>query len=91
MDQTVRNNVERNRYELSERGLTAVADYSRNGDTLLITYVESPVALRGGGTAGRLMSGMLDQVRQEGLKVKPICSYAAAFIRRHPEYQDLLA
>jgi hypothetical protein len=37
------------------------------------------------------MTGALDLIRERGLKVVPVCPYAAAFIRRHPEYQDLLA
>jgi uncharacterized protein len=80
----VEHNPQQHRYELVEEGLIATADYRRDGDTLLITYVQSPPPLRGKGTAGRLMSGMLDQVRA-------ICGYAAAWIRRHPDYQDLLA
>jgi uncharacterized protein len=87
----VEHNPQQHRYELVEEGLIATADYRRDGDTLLITYVQSPPPLRGKGTAGRLMSGMLDQVRADGLRVTPICGYAAAWIRRHPDYQDLLA
>lgn len=87
----VEHHPERRRYELTEEGLTATADYRREEERLFITYVESPPALRGKGTAGRLMEGMLDQVRGEGLKVTPICGYAAAWIRRHPQYQDLMA
>lgn len=87
----VRDNATASRFELEERGLTAVADYIRRDDVLLITHVESPTALRGTGTAGRLMQGMLDQVRERGQKVRPICSYAVAYIRRNPQYEDLLA
>ena len=36
------------------------------------------------------MAGVLDLARLRGLKVVPRCPYAAAFIRRHPEYQDLV-
>lgn len=87
----VRDNAAASRFELEEQGLTAVADYIRRDDLLLITHVESPTALRGKGAAGRLMQGMLDQVRERGQKVRPICSYAVAYIRRNPQYEDLLA
>jgi predicted GNAT family acetyltransferase len=33
----------------------------------------------------------LDHARADSLKVIPDCSYAAAFIRRHTQYADLLA
>jgi predicted GNAT family acetyltransferase len=58
---------------------------------LVIPYVFADPALRGRGTAGRLMAGMLDQVRERGEQVRPLCGYAAAWIDRHPQYHDLLA
>jgi uncharacterized protein len=82
-------NPARGRFELSEDGDTAVADYRINGNTLYIEYVESPPALRGKGTAGRLMRGVMDAARERDLKVIPICGYAAAWIRRHDEYADM--
>ena len=87
----VRDNREKSRFELEEGGLTAVADYRRQGDHLLITHVEAPPALRGTGTADRLMTGVVAAARAEGVKVAPLCSYAAAFMRRHPEHSDLMA
>ena len=87
----VHDNKDESRFELEEQGLTAFADYSRRGDVLTIPHVEAPMALRGTGAAGRLMRGLLDLVRNEGLKVVPSCPYAAVFIQRHKDYQDLLA
>lgn len=87
----VRDNAARHRFELEEEGQVAFADYSLSGGVMVIPHVESPMALRGKGTAGRLMQGVLDIVRARGLKVVPSCPYAAAFIQRRKEYQDLLA
>lgn len=87
----VLDNPERSRFELEEQGLVAFADYRLHGDRIVIPHVEAPVALRGTGTAGRLMTGVLELIRERGLKVVPRCPYAAAFIQRHKEYQDLLA
>jgi len=86
----VTDNTADSRFELSEDGYTAFADYRRQGDRLIIPYVESPMPLRGKGTAGRLMEGVLAAAREQGLKVTPICGYAAAYIRRHKEHHDLL-
>ena len=91
MTNAVKDNAAKSRFELEEQGEVAFADYQRSGDVLVIPHVEAPVALRGTGTAGRLMQGLLDLVRQRGLKVVPSCPYAAAFIRRHKQYADLLA
>ena len=73
------------RFELKEDGLTAVAEYRLQDDTLYIDYVESPPELRGKGTAGRLMEGVIETARARDLKVVPVCGYAAAWIKRHPD------
>lgn len=86
-----RDNVQLGRFELDVDGHTAFADYRRDGDRLVIDHVETPPALRGGGVAGALMQGVADHARQCGLSVVPICSYAVAWFRRHPDYRELLA
>src|SRR4051794_8204543 len=78
----------RARFELTESGETAFADYSRSGDQLVITHVESPLALRGKGTAGRLMQAIPEHARQQQLRIVPLCGYARAWLRRHPEWND---
>ncbi len=78
------------RYEMDEQGMTSHADYQLRDGRLYILYVESPPALRGTGAAGRLMSALLADVRKKGLKVTPICGYAAAWLRRSHEFRDLL-
>ena len=87
----VRDNPERSRFELEIGGQTVFARYARQGSTLVIPYVEAPPALRGTGAAGQLMRGVMKIARAEGLKVKPLCWYAAGWIQRHKEYHDLLA
>jgi uncharacterized protein len=87
----VTDNTGRSRFELVEAGETAFADYRRDGDRLILPHVEAPPALRGTGAAGRLMEGVLAIARGEGLKVVPVCSYAAAYMRRHKAHHDLIA
>lgn len=90
MAEEVTDNRERSRYELDIAGQVVFANYRRQGTTILIPYVEAPQALRGTGAAGRLMEGVMAIARAEGLKVRPLCSYAAAWMHRHPEHADLL-
>jgi predicted GNAT family acetyltransferase len=33
---------------------------------------------------------VLDDVRRRGMEVLPICPFVAAYVKRHPEYTDLL-
>ena len=87
----ITDNTERRRFELEEQGQTAFADYRLNGDTVVLPHVEAPPALRGTGAAGRLMEGVVEHARDRELKLLPVCSYAVAWLRRHPEHGDLIA
>lgn len=80
----LRDNAASHRFEMDEAGEVVFADYRRQGDQLIIDHVETPVALRGSGAAGRLMELIVAQARGEGRAIVPICSYAAAWIARHP-------
>ena len=81
----ITDNAAARRFELSENGGAVFADYRRDGGTLYIDYVEAPPSLRGSGAAGRLMAGVMQAARAQNLSVVPICGYAAAWIKRHPD------
>lgn len=55
---------------------------------LLHTEVDTHLRRRGLGAA--LVTGALDDARRQGLKIVPICPFVEAFVRRHPEYEDLV-
>jgi predicted GNAT family acetyltransferase len=85
----LRNNRDRSRYEIDEQGATAYADYRVQGDRIYLDYVFAPPELRGSGAAGRLMAAVAAEARDKGLKITPICGYAAAWLRRSHEFRDL--
>ena len=84
----VSDNPARSRFELMEEGKLAFSDYRREGNVLVLPHVEADPALRGKGTAGRLMEGMMALVKERGLKVRPVCGYAVAWLQRHPEWSE---
>ena len=73
------------RFEITQDGHTAYADYRRDVTTLYIDYVFAPEALRGTGAAGRLMAAIMDYAQSEALTIVPICGYAVAWLKRHPK------
>ncbi len=91
MTDRILDNQVRSRFEMWESGKLVFANYRLEGDRLVILHVEAPPELRGVGVAGRLMAALLEHARGRHRKVIPVCPYAAAFIRKHPQYQDLLA
>ncbi|HET6912056.1 MAG TPA: GNAT family N-acetyltransferase [Rhodanobacteraceae bacterium] len=71
-------------------GYIGVLNYHLRGDTMTITHTLVPEAIGGRGIAAELMRVALETARAQGWKVVPMCSYAAVYMRRHPEYADLL-
>jgi uncharacterized protein len=87
---TVRDNPAARRFELDLDGDVAIAAYRIDGNTMMFTHTEVPARLRGRGIASTLVRGALDAARARGMRVMPLCSFVAAYIRRHPEVQDLV-
>ena len=90
MPDIVRDNKTEHRFEMNAGDDAAVAYYSLAPGVITFTHTEVPAALRGKGIASRLMRVALETARAQGLKVVPRCSFVAAFMRRHPEFKDLL-
>jgi predicted GNAT family acetyltransferase len=87
----VRDNPERNRYELEVDGHVAVAVYTLAPGVITFVHTEVPPELGGKGVGSALVKGALDDVRRRGLKVVVRCSFVRGYMAKHPEFNDLLA
>jgi Predicted acetyltransferase len=87
----VRDNTERNRFELDLEGHTAFSNYKRADGVLTILHTEVPKELNGRGIGSALVRGLLAMARAEGVKVHPVCPFVKAYMDKHPEYADLRA
>ena len=87
---SVRNNSEAGRFEIDIDGQLAVSNYRIRGNTIYFTHTEVPEALEGQGIGNILARAALDYARAQKMRVVPRCTFIAAFIKRHPEYQDLV-
>lgn len=87
---TVRDNPALSRFELDVEGGLAFASYRRAPGTVIITHTETPRALRGRGIASELVGGALELIRSEGNKVVAGCGFVVDYLRRHPEFSDLV-
>ena len=84
------NNVDFQRYEVQVEGKTAYAAYQLRDTTLILDHTEVPTALGGRGIGGHLAKAALEDARTRGLRVDPRCSFIAAYIKKHPEYDELV-
>ncbi len=86
----VLHNRDASRFEAQVNGRLARCDYRLNDGVMLLTHTEVPAALEGRGIAAALVRAALQHARASGLRVRPMCSYVAVYLRRHLEYQDLI-
>ncbi len=89
---TLSHNAERRQYELHLNGeLVALAAYALSGGTVALNHTETAPARQGQGYAAQVMAFALNDIRTQGLKASPQCSFAAQFVMDHTEYADLVA
>lgn len=81
---------EMRRFSAVVDGHACEVDYQLSGTVMTITHTGVPEAVGGRGIAAELMRATLTEADTRGWTVIPACSYAAGFMRKHPEFGHLL-
>lgn len=90
-DVTVSKNEAQGRYEAFIDGdLAGYADYEVGDDVVTFAHTVTERQYGGRGVATAVAKFSLDDVRGQGLRVRPVCSFYVDYLRRNPEYRDLL-
>ena len=87
----VKRNDVSHRFEATVDGVLCVLEYRLRDNVLAIDHTGVPDAVGGRGIAAALTQAALDTARHEGWRVVPNCAYSVAYIKKHPQYRDLLA
>lgn len=82
--------VSNGRFELERDSLVAYLEYNLAGNILQLIHTEVPEELRGKGMAGDLAKSALEWAREHKVKVDVVCPTVAGYMKKHPEYSDLL-
>jgi predicted GNAT family acetyltransferase len=70
--------------------LAGYIDYSLAGKRTVFRHTEVLPAHEGEGVGAALARFALEDARDRGLQVVPICPFVAAWIMRHPDYADVV-
>lgn len=88
---TLRKNADQGRYEaLIDGDVAGYSDYEVAGGFVTFPHTVTEPEYGGQGVATAMARYSLDDVRAQGLKVRPVCSFYVDYLRKHREYQDLL-
>jgi predicted GNAT family acetyltransferase len=86
----VEHQPEAQRYLLELEGQSAVLEYRQIGAVRDLFHTGVPAALGGRGVGSALVEAALRDARLEGWEVRPSCPFVAAYLKRHPEFADLV-
>ena len=82
--------VTNGRFEVEQDGEVAYLEYALAGQVLELIHTAVPAKMQGTGAASLLIKSAFDWAREHGVKVDVICPFATEYLRRHPEFADLV-
>lgn len=85
------NNEVIHNFELTVDGYRAFIDYKQKGDKVYLIHTEVPAELRGKGVAEAIVEKVFNYLEKRNLKMVPLCTYVGSYLKRHPEWNRLLA
>ncbi len=91
MDFQLIDNKTNSQYEFHAGEFTPKIEYIKTGSKIFLTHTEVPMQLQGKGIGNILVSEVLEDIKQTGLSLVPLCPFVAAYIKRHPEWNFLVS
>jgi predicted GNAT family acetyltransferase len=85
------NNEAIHNFELFVNGHRAFIDYKTKDNKIYLIHTEVPAELKGMGVAEALVEKTFNYIEQHQLKMVPLCNYIQIFLKRHPEWNRLVA
>jgi len=87
----VRHDEQANRYLLEVGSETlGFAEYQPQGEQRVFTHTEVDPSLEGQGMGSTLVRQALDDTRRQGKRIVPACAFVAAYVERHPDWNDIV-
>jgi len=91
-DATVTLNKHHHRFELKTNGKLSIVEFRQVDDeTMALTHTEVHPDLEGKGIGSALVKGVLEYVERNNQHIVPLCPFAAAYIKRHPDRQRVIS
>jgi hypothetical protein len=86
----IRHNASLQRFDIEVDNQVAFLSYQHDRGRVILDHTFVPETLRGRGLAGVLAQAALEAARAEGWRIVPQCSFVASYLRRHPQFADLV-
>ena len=86
----VKHNEAEHRFEIPLAHGLAMLVYELRGDDIALVHTEVPKTDRGQGVAGELATAALEYARSRHQMVIPECRFVTTYLKRHPEYREIV-
>lgn len=84
-------NTDQNRFELHHNGAPiGTLQYSFDGDATVLERIEVDQKYSGQGLAAHFTEAVLTELGESQEAVIPTCPYVRGYIRKHPQWRDLV-
>ena len=87
---SVNNNEKEQRLEIREQNELAYLEYRYHKEDIALMHTFVPDPLEGKGVASSLARYALEWAREKGKRVIVYCPFVAAYLKRHPEYSNIV-
>ncbi len=87
----ITNNEAIHNFEFVVDGHRSFIDYKTKGDKIYLVHTEVPAELERCGIAGVMVEKAFKYIEEKDLKLVPLCSYVQSYLKRHPEWDRILA
>ncbi|MBL4677859.1 MAG: N-acetyltransferase [Mucilaginibacter sp.] len=85
------NNEANHNFELTIDSQRSFIDYQVRGDKVYLIHTEVPETLQGRGVAEALVEKALTYIENKGQKIVPLCAYVQIILKKHPEWNRVVA
>lgn len=88
---SLKDNTDKHRLELVVDEHKAFIDYKLSDHKLFLIHTEVPSALEGKGVGSAIVQKALEFAKHNQYKVVPLCVFVQAFLKKHPEWNEIVA
>ena len=91
-DAPVTHNRHQHRFEMKTDGKLSIVGYQPVDDeTLALVHTEVDPSLEGQGVGSHLVTGVLEYIERNNLKIVPLCPFVTVYLKRHPEWNRVVS
>ncbi|MFT4858046.1 MAG: putative GNAT family acetyltransferase [Planctomycetota bacterium] len=90
MEYQLIDNEKAKQYEFHIEGVITKIEYIKAQSKIYLTHTEVPKKLEGRGIGSSLVKMALEDIKKKELILVPLCPFVALYIKRHPEWNELV-